>query len=357
MHVYAINLLLVLTWQFCPNSKYLNRDRIYCYLVMVQLLLLALLRDITVGGDLTGYREWFDIISDTPVSQMSSLKNIPRYGGIEAGWNWLNKFLSVICPEFRIVMVFCSTVFIGTVTWFILKYSKIKWFSFFLFITLGYYTQSFSGLRQYLAISMILISLKYVFERKPWQFLIMIALACSFHQSAVCCLPIYFFPKIKRNGYYWLAAISFAAVLFVFSSELLFFFLSKTKYVSYYTRDFGQGSGDGMLVMFSCFLFLIVLYLKKNPRTDTKINMYLSMFLTSIFLNILALSLGIIGRVMLYFHIILMVLLPNVIFSIHNKDSKCLATIAICLVTSIYYFVFLLRADTSGIAPYQLMSF
>lgn len=355
MLVYAINLLLIVTWPFVlyKRSGYV-KEKVYCCIVAVQLMIISAFRSLSVGQDLPGYNEWFNRIRSTPIQQMYQLKYVSGYEGMETGWNWLNKFLSIVYPNFRIVIIFTSFVFVGGICWFILKYSKIKWLSFYLFITLGYYTQSFSALRQYLAIVILLYGFKYVERRKLVKFIVVVCIASFIHKSALVFLPVYWLPKIKAKGLYWPVIGFCSVVLLMYAPNILRFVIERTKYRGY-LKYLGQGSGDGMLVMFLGFVFLILVYIRKYRRSDGNADLYLSLFMIAVLLNIASLSLGLIGRIMLYFHISLIILLPNLLATVKNRQSRYMGLLAVCSLTFIYYFIFLLKADMQGVVPYVFM--
>lgn len=355
MLVYIINLFFILAWKLILDRKIANGNgRTYCCIVAIQLMMISVFRDLTVGQDLSVYKEWFEIVKNTPISQMKQLNSVPHFEGMEAGWNWINKFLSFLSPDFRIVIIFTGAIFVLGVSWFIFKNSKIKWLSFYLFITLGYYSQSFSSLRQYLAIALLLNGITFIEKRKFLRFLIIVVLASFIHKSALVFIPVYWFPKIKVKGLYWPIVMICATILSVFTEDILRYTIQRTKYFGY-LRYLGQGSGDGMLLMFLCFLFLIFIYIKKYRESDTTSDIYISLFIIAIFLNIASLNLALIGRAMLYFHVALVILLPNTLATIKIRQSKYIATLAVCSLTFIYYFAFLTRADTSGVIPYRFM--
>lgn len=355
MLVYTINLFFILAWKVVLDRKIGNGNgKTYCCIVAVQLIIISVFRDMTVGRDLPTYKEWFEIIKNTPISQINQLSSVPRFEGMEVGWNWINKFLSALFPDFRMVIVFAGVIFVFGMSWFIFKNSKMKWLSFYLFITLGYYTQSFSSLRQYLAIVLLLNGITFIKRRKFIRFLVVVVLASFIHKSALVFIPVYWLPKIKVTGLYWLFIMICSAILALFTEDILRYMIQRTKYVGY-LRYLGQGSGDGILLMFLCFLFLIIIYIKNYRASDTAADIYVSLFIIAILLNIASLDLALIGRVMLYFHISLIILLPNTLATIKNRQSKYIATLAVCSLTFIYYFAFLTQADTSGGVPYRFM--
>ena len=58
---------------------------------------------------------------------------------------------------------------------------------------------TFTYLRQMIGVGIAGLSLKYVYERKLWKFVICILLAASFHNSAIILFPIYVIPSRKYS--------------------------------------------------------------------------------------------------------------------------------------------------------------
>ena len=63
--------------------------------------------------------------------------------------------------------------------------------TFFLFMALGYYFQTFSTVRYYLALALALYSMKFVLRRQWVRFILLILLGAAFHKSLLVVIPLY----------------------------------------------------------------------------------------------------------------------------------------------------------------------
>ena len=351
MTIYLINIALVCFWGIILYKKK-NGDKYYCFIITTQLLFLSCIRSIQTGGDLTSYKLGFEAVHSISWNELNNLKGIPFYGNIETGWHYFAKALGLIINNFRVIMIFNGALLMIIIGLFIYRNSRCKWFSFYLFITLGYYGHSFSAVRQYLAISILLFSLRFIKKRRLLSFLICVFLASLFHKTAICFAIVYLYPMLKLNKKYWCISMMLALVSLFASKPVLNFIINLAGYESY-RKYIGKGNGEGMLLMLSAYLIIVVIYRKHLQKTEENYTLYISMLVTAIILNISALQFLLMGRLMEYFHIILIVLLPNTLACIQNYRTRYVGTLIICLLVLIYYVLFICRLDTSGLIPYR----
>ncbi|GHT95461.1 hypothetical protein FACS1894141_4100 [Spirochaetia bacterium] len=113
----------------------------------------------------------------------------------EIGYMFLNRVFKRLIDNYY-VLQFAVTCFVCISFYkFIAKYSKYPIVSLFLFIIFFMYNILMAQVRQSIAIAIILFSTQYIFDRKALKFLMMIALACLFHISAIVAISLYFFNK------------------------------------------------------------------------------------------------------------------------------------------------------------------
>lgn len=76
-----------------------------------------------------------------------------------------------------------------------------KW-SFFLFMALGIYFQSFNTVRYYFVLALVLYSMRYVVKREYAKFVLFILLASLFHKSALIVLPLFLLANLPWKKRY-----------------------------------------------------------------------------------------------------------------------------------------------------------
>ncbi len=117
------------------------------------------------------------------------------------------------------------------------KYTTDRFLAVVLFYCIGGYFTAHNITRQFIAIGIVLFSLKYIMERKLIPFLLTVMLACGFHISAAVMIPLYFLSNVRFNRnalYLYIVFFVLAAVLrqqFTAFFQLLFY------------SDYGSGYG------------------------------------------------------------------------------------------------------------------
>lgn len=243
-----------------------------------------------------------------------------------------------------IVALIISTLF----TIFFYRYSKNIFLSFYLHICIGLFTMSMSGVRQTIAIGVILISFRYLIiegtMKNFLKFTICVVVAYFIHNSAIVFLPVYFLKNIiisKKKGVIILLISCSTLIIREQIAPLVGFFMPERYYSRYELLTSSNPINKlliitAILIPVACLLFWN--NIKELSEKDKKI--YYLLFIMAclnIVVNILSLNSNIIGRLALYFIPYNMVLIPNIITSIKNKDMRIIA-IYVCIIFPIIQF-------------------
>jgi hypothetical protein len=145
-------------------------------LLLILIIVFAGLRYNT-GEDYTGYSKFFEGNLDS---------------NWEPGYVLLNKIFKYLFGNYY-VMQFTITFFICTVIYnFIEKYSSYKTISLFIFVSACTKYFLMGAVRHSIAVTIVVLSIKFIFNRKFLSFLLVILLASCFHISAIFAIPLYF---------------------------------------------------------------------------------------------------------------------------------------------------------------------
>ena len=128
---------------------------------------------------------------------------------------WL---LSSITTNATWFIVVVSGITIGLILLTIARYSIATPMSYMLFIFVGTWHGSFNGLRQYLAAAIVFAGHRWIIERRPIKFVLLIGLASSFHLSALALLPLYLLPN-RRLRPAMLMLLGAASLTLLYSSD------------------------------------------------------------------------------------------------------------------------------------------
>lgn len=236
--------------------------------------------------------------------------------------------------------------------YFIYKNSENPLVSVIIFIGIEFFTLSFTALRQMIAISIILNSYGFIKKNKPIKFILLVLLASLFHKTALTFLIVYVLKYIPINKK---TIISGFLILLII--QLIGFYaivsIINAIYPYYIPNNFAFTT-DGMFQAAVMLFYLIIglyLYFKKTDDEDKK---QLDLLYIIIFLAFSIQSftnrIPMIGRLMWYFYIFIIILLPNQISKVKNKNIQKIAYVLVIT-------LFLLQYITSSMNMYNVLPY
>lgn len=198
MYIYILILALAMAGAlFLPQKSATSKVYLACW--MIALALFVGCSDMLGGYDRYIYGELFDEVADLRREGRSVLTAyIFQQYPTELGYVYFNVLLSYFTAN-RYIFIFIITLII-----YVLYYVNIRRYSadyrvaLLLFFGLLFFF-TFTYLRQMIGVGIAGLSLKFIYERKLWKFVIVVLIAASFHNSALILLPVYFIP-IKKYG-------------------------------------------------------------------------------------------------------------------------------------------------------------
>lgn len=228
------------------------------------------------------------------------------------------------------------------------RYSVNFAFSVYMFFTLGGTLWFVNGIRQLLAVSVVILFSNFVFERKTIPFLIVVLIAFFIHSSALLWVPVYFLIKLKPwSKQFILLSVLLAIALFAFSKSSL---ISDTEY-SYLTGvDYNVGVKPIRVAVM--FVPAVIAFVKRKEieKKGSKLIDYLICLsiISAEFYFIGMLTSGTIGRVPYYFQVYTYVFLPWLLKNVFEEDmSKTIKLVAIVLY--MLFFIYDMYGIKNGI--------
>ena len=191
MLVYLFIYIYILYLSIFRNVEKYNHNN-YLVLWTVVVALVCGLRDMLGGYDSYIYGEVFDNTSDgidrgLPFFSLAALDFNPT----EPGYAIYNIVLGYVTGN-RYIFLFITSIITFTCLYYHIKrYCKYPEFSFFILFCMWYF-YTFTYLRQVLAACIAWFAIPYAIERKPMKFFLIVALAATFHNSAVLFGLLYF---------------------------------------------------------------------------------------------------------------------------------------------------------------------
>jgi len=334
------------------------------FLIIFALIFFATFKAVGVGFDTGNYYEFYEELRTGDLALFDYFEN-----GFEVGYVFLNSILAFFNLSFVFLQLAIALITAVCFSFFIRSLSQDKGMSYFLFIALGTYAQSFTAFRQIIAMSLVAVAIVMLFKNNYIWFLLLTLLAFCFHSSAILCLGIILFKFVKMNWKTVLFFIALTAICF-FGFRQIMYFLDVLFGVDYYQRYFAtnqvymmETSLLDILYTISLSLIFVVLFVFKNrlklsESQRKQYSFFLLMFLMVPLIRIVGMELNyqtLVNRFTLYFFISLIILIP--LFAQGTKGTKYYKFVvpAVYIIASGYmYYLYTIKL-ASGVVPYRFI--
>ncbi len=264
--------------------------------------------------------------------------------------------------------------------------------TFFLFMALGYYFQTFSTVRYYLALAIALYAMKFVLRRQWGRFFLLVLLGSAFHKSLLVVIPLYFLAFLTwKKWQLALAALFCSTFLFLqdFYLKVVVFF-----YPTYEDTEYLEG-GTSYINILRCIGVLlfagVVVVLEKrsagavgtgensenkesvikesiikenvikenNLTQDSRFWFYFYLNLGALVLYVFCSFLPIISRIGYYLTVSHILFLPMLLGRIADKRWRKVFRLGVILAAVLYFAMYMSRASDDGvlILPYKSFFF
>lgn len=360
-----------------------RRRKIYLIVTFGVLILVASLRDSSVGTDLAGhYAKRFNMIGDYSWSQIPTFSTTIGY---EIGYCYFTRFLHLFSNDVQFFIFVTSFLMCAAFGYFIYKESTDVILSTELMLFSCFYYRFMTMMRQGLAISIILVAYTLLnnSERRIKdyiKFALLILLASTFHSSAILCILMILFDRLRFTKKQIIIGVGVMVVFYLFYMNFytaaLNFFGTGNNYERYLTST-SEGVGHinlqtiyNFILAFVPFLlgYYVLVWEKKTEKHLFKgdESMYclaknesflLYMVLIASTFNLLIFRMNILNRFSLYFTPFILILCPYAISSMKLKSNVPIVRAFIYFMFG-FYFVWLTitkAAEFYGVVPYQFM--
>lgn len=259
------------------NTDQRRRKR-FVIVAFALMILLAGLRSTSVGIDLRQhYARNFTIIASYAWSQLASFTT-----PYEIGYCYYTKFLTLISTDVQFYIFVTSFIIYAAIGYFIYKESTDVVMSTELVILSCLYYMFMNIIRQGMAVAIVLVGFVWLdYSRRNLKdyvkFAIMIILASTFHNSAILCMSIILFDRLKFTKKQILIGGAITALIYTFYMQIYVrvvgFFGSGNNYERYLTGsesvgNFNTQSLVNFLLAFFAFLlgYYVLVWKKKSVK-------------------------------------------------------------------------------------------
>lgn len=198
MWIYIL-IFIIAFFLYFVTKETSEQSKIVLGLYLLGLALLVGCADMLGGYDRYIYGEIFDQMAIiTQAKGDVTLSTGYMLYSSEWGFLMFNQLIGYITLN-RYVFIFIVTIVVYTLLFISIKrYCRNYPFAVIVFLGLWFFF-TFTYMRQVMAATIGWLSIKYVIDRKPIQFFLIVFIAFTFHNSAIVLAPFYFIPARKYD--------------------------------------------------------------------------------------------------------------------------------------------------------------
>lgn len=348
MTVYYVLLCTILLLGWLQKSNIIKKN-LYCNIIGILFALVTGLRSQDVGSDTTIYYIGYENFIHTNNIE-AAIANHEDVGYFTFAWLYAHEGL-----PFWALTLTVSIFFYFAVTKFIRSYSSDPTLSFLILMAFSFFQFSMTGIRQTIAFGFTLLALNEAFRAdfSYKKILIYILLGYLFHKSCLIFLlliPILLF-KNKVNNIFVIISIIFLFIGLLYNTDLMSMMLalsSDTRFEEYEIDNLGAGLTT-YLLYFAIYLILIF-NLKNYERLTRRGGLDICLVFFSVLFQSTVLVQSIMFRIVWYFSIALIIILPQMIQTFTKSNRR----LADAIVYSALLYMYLgITMQTAHVVPYK----
>ena len=265
--------------------------------------------------------------------------------------------------NFQIALLLIAFFCMGCLGYVTYKYSASIYWSYLMYIAMGFYFFNFSGLKQSIAMAILLLAFSYIIEGKLACFVVSVFTAGMFHAPALIFFPAYWIARKKIDKKYIFLMVVIFAFVFLLRGQIVTFLSSM-----YYDEDTVYNATinvGGKFIMLLIMIFMGIVL--RKPTEEDKV--YTSIFNLIIVATMLQ-SFSVFGHnftrladyyfqfVILYIPFIFEQRIPTIVDKSQttqlNLNGRMFSIIYIGVsLFAVYFFYNYIRTDISGILDYK----
>lgn len=240
------------------NQNIEHKDIWFVTLSFLVLFLIHFSVDINSVEDLPSYEQKYN-----EMTNMSFIDAVTNSRTTEYVYYSIVYVFSHLKLDFRSFLFFYNAILFLSFYWMIKKYSVDRSFSILMFLMIVY-CQSIFVIRQYLSLSLLLLTIPLILNRRLIPYLIVVLTACFIHHTAIIWVPLFFIMSINNKKAFILTLLLVSGVFIVLSENFgQYLMLIETDYSLYLLQDGASRNITKVLIQIM-YLFTYVFFLKSD---------------------------------------------------------------------------------------------
>lgn len=330
---YLMLILPLSVYAYVSRTKrcaYADNAAIKCFFII--LFLLLALRSETVGIDVQAYKYYFQSISELGWDRIFSYN-------LEAGYILLNKIISVFTQNYNIFLAVVAAICVYPIYLVYKQNIENAGISIVIFINMSMFVMMFSGLRQSIAIALGMLAFICV-QKKRWiLFILITAIAITFHQSAFMILfmyPAYYYHLTKKSLYFIIPTI---IITLIFNKEIFYLLLQILPQKYNDISLIGETGAYTMILLLIIFILYAFIIPDESILDQNTIGLR-NFLVLSLFIQIFAPIHATAMRMNYYYLVFIPLLIPKIMIKGKEnwKNTVELSKIVILLFFTAFFF-------------------
>lgn len=341
MKIYLLNIALIAIYAilFLNKSNYKSKKH-FCILTSINWIIISGLRHITIGADTYVYKVYmFDKVVHSDWNQiLSNFLGIYLRGeiGKDPGYTIFQKIIQIFTVNYQIYLIIIAIIFTISLGMWIYKNSNEPFISFLLYSVLFYSFYAITGHRQTIATALgVLFGYEFIKKRKILPFIVLVLIAFTVHKSIIAFFPFYFLANNKITKKYLIFILASFPIIFIFRFELIRIIVSLVGYEQYMFQYEGAGTWTFTTLLLMVFVVTIwkhKIILSSNPQAVHYIN---ALILAIVFVPLTFINPSLM-RLVQYYSIFLILLIPEIILSFNRRERVIVYYIATGLLLALF---------------------
>lgn len=271
------------------------------------------------------------------------------------GYALLNKIIALFTNNTQWVFIVVSFITIILFIIFIKRYSTNMLLSVYLLITFNFYFDAMNIQRQFIAIAICTLSIKYIINEDFKRFCLVILFAILIHKSALIFFPMYFISKINLNVKKICIYIVLGCAGSLLINKIIYFMRNKF-YSDYDSVAWGmQGLGIGLIIIIPVFIFIIAFMMKdKLIEENPENNVFLNLLFCACVCFLLSTIISNFTRIAEYFYIVVIIFIPRMISVIKDYRIRYNIYLLVMFISFVWFYKTTLQGNMNGVLPYTI---
>jgi len=272
-----------------------------------------------------------------------------RFSGHESFFDYFQNFMFDLTKDPQMLIFITAAISCIPAVYIIYKYTKLYELGILLFVLTAYYTNSFNGIKQYVAAGIILLGTRYFFGEEKWdwlKFMLFVLIAYKIHSTAIVMVPVYFLARQRAWSFVSILAIVGSIFLLLAMDMIIpsmMGFIETSQYseyssVGWFTNGIASGSSIFRLPFVALPVVLSFFSLDKLRCLGKKGDVAVNLSILNLSFYIISLYNWIFARFAIYTSIFLILLICWIIENAFRRRDRSIAYAITVATYSVYFY-------------------